>query len=296
MVLINHSVSRKAFCDFPVVFRHALQSISGKTEDTNLLIFLAAVLNTSLADYYFFHISASFGIERDQVYLEEVGLLPFSLPENTYDPKNSCRIVDQIAKHMRLLKASIEKEHIGRDEKVNTTLQNIRPLVYEYYDIDEYEQILIEDTVNYIIPSITPRANPKHLMKTLSRVSYDQRKTYTDTLCNMLNIHARNGMRVEGRVVRSDSQAVVVISRAKGKPKPYYEEKAPEEMRQTLNQIDKLLPAKRRGFVYYRNLKIFDKHHIYIVKPMTLRSWMRTMALNDADEIASAVLQAEEGC
>jgi len=126
-------------------------------------------------------------------------------------------------------------------------------------------------------------------------VNAEQRQTYTETLCRMLNIHARKGRRVEGRVVRSDSQAIVVISRAKGEPKPYYEEKAPEEMRQILNRIDKLLPVKRGGFVYYRNLKIFDKDHIYIVKPMTLRSWMRTTALNDADEIASAVLQAGEG-
>jgi len=111
----------------------------------------------------------------------------------------------------------------------------------------------------------------------------------------MLNIHARSGRKVEGYVVKADSQAVVVISRAKGKPKPYHETSASQEMRQVLNRIHRLLPAKRGGFVYYRNLKIFDKNHIYIVKPMTLRSWMRTTALNDADEIASAVLQAGEG-
>jgi type I restriction-modification system DNA methylase subunit len=294
MVLINHSVSRKAFCDFPVVFRHALQSICGKTEDTKLLMFLAAVLNTHLADYYFFHTSASFGIERDQVYLEEVGLLPFPLPDSSYDPERSRRIIEQISEHMYALKASIEEEHIGRDEKVNTTLQKIRPLVYEYYDIDKYEQMLIEDTVDYIIPSITPRANPRNEVKTLTHANERSRKQYTETLCKMLNIHARKGRKVEAHVLKSDSQAVVVISRAKGELRPYHEKTAPDEMRRVLNRIDTLLPAKRGGFVYYRNLKIFDKDHIYIVKPLTLRSWMRTTALNDADEVASAVLRAGE--
>ncbi|HUW19497.1 MAG TPA: N-6 DNA methylase [Sedimentisphaerales bacterium] len=295
MVLINHSVSRKAFCDFPVVFRHAIQSICGSPKDTNLLMFLAAVLNTDLADYYFFHISASFGIERDQVFLEEVGLLPFPLPEATSDPRHSAEIINQIAHQMRLLKTAIEKEHIGRDEKLRTAMQKIRPLVYEYYDIDEYEQILIQDTVDYIIPSITPRANPNKKVKTLTHVNPEQQQTYTETLCKMLNIHARTGCKVQAHVVKADSQAVVVISRAKDKPKPFYEKAAPEDMRRVLNRIDELLPAGRGGFVYCRNLKIFDKDHIYILKPMTLRSWMRTTALNDADEIASAVLQTREG-
>lgn len=295
MVIITKGFSRKIFCDFPVIFNNTFQSISGSPENTKLLMFLAAVLNTNLADYSFLHISANLGVERDQVYVNEIGLLPFPLPESTYDPRTSRMIIDKIAEKICVLKTSIEQERIGQEQKVKSAMQKIRPLVYEYYDIDEYEQILIEDTVDYIIPSITPTANPKQPIKTLVRVIYDQRKTYTETLCRMLNIHTKKGKKVEGRVVKSDSQAVVVISRAKGEPKPYYEEKAPEEMRQTLNRIDKLLPAKRGGFVYYRNLKIFDKDHIYIVKPMTLRSWMRITALNDADEIASAVLQAGEG-
>jgi len=295
MVLINHSVSRKAFCDCPVVFRHALQSICGRPEDTSLLMFLAAVFNTHLADYYLFHISASFGIERDQVFLEEVGLLPFPLPERTYYPHASARIIDQIAEQICGLKTSIEQQQIGREERIKTAMQNIQPLVYKYYDIDEYEQILIEDTVDYIIPSITPGANPRKKVKTLTHVNTEQRQTYTETLCKMLNTHTRTGRKVEGHVVKADSQAVVVISRAKDKPKLYYEKAAPQDMRRVLNRIEKLLPAKRGGFVYCRNLKIFEEDHIYILKPMTLRSWMRTTALNDADEIASAVLHTGEG-
>ena len=293
MVLINHSVSRKAFCDFPVVFRHALQSICGKKQDTNLLMFLAAALNTGLAEYYFIHISSSYGIERDQVFLEEMGLFPFPIPESTFKTRRSFEIIDEVAEHIYSLKRSIEKEFIGQDEKARRAMRKIQPLVYEYYDIDEYEQILIEDTVDHIIPSITPSEKKK--IKTLRSVNDIQRQKYTEMLCRMLNIHAKKGKSVEGHVIKADSQAIVVISRANGKLKPYYETSASQEMGQALNRIHKLLPATRGGFVYYRNLKIFDKDHIYIVKPMTLRSWMRSTALNDADEIATAVLRAGEG-
>ncbi len=295
MVIITKGFSRKIFCDFPVIFNNTFQSISGRAEDTNLLMFLAAVLNTNLAEYSFFHISANLGVERDQVYVSEIGLLPFPLPESTYDPRTSAKIIDQIAQQVLALKTSIEKERIGQEEKVKSAMQKIRPLVYEYYDIDEYEKILIEDTVDYIIPSITPTANPKQTIKTLEHVTYDQRKTYTEMLCRMLNIHAKKDMKVESHVVKRDSQSVVVISRAKAKPKPYYEREATQEMQQVLNRIDRLLTSERGRFVYCRNLKVFDKDYIYIVKPMTFRSWMRISALNDADEIASAVLQRPEG-
>jgi hypothetical protein len=47
--------------------------------------------------------------------------------------------------------------------------------------------------------------------------------------------------------------------------------------------------------VYYRNLKIFDGNQIHIIKPLALRSWTKTAALNDADEIAGAILGGMKG-
>jgi len=288
------------FCDFEVIFQSSLQTITGNEneKDANLLRFLSVALKSDVIQYYLFHTSANWGTERDKVLLYELLRAPFMPPEATTDPKKSSAIVAEVGQRIKDLGRDIQEGKYyggGRHDVVEKLRKDLESFVCQYYDIDEYEQILVEDTVNYIIPSITPGANPRKKVKTLMHVNAEQRQTYTETLCRMLNIHARKGRRVEGRVVRSDSQAIVVISRAKGEPKPYYEEKAPEEMRQILNRIDKLLPVKRGGFVYYRNLKIFDKDHIYIVKPMTLRSWMRTTALNDADEIASAVLQAGEG-
>jgi len=298
MVLINHSVSRKAFCDFSVVFRHALQSISCATEstkeDTNLLMFLAAVLNTKLADYYFFHISANLGIERDQVYLEEIELLPFPLPEDTYDSPKSRRIIDQIAKQMRDLKTSIEKEDIGQAEKVKAAMQNIQRLVYKYYGISEREQMLIEDTVNIFKRSMMPTSVSKEVRTIRKPTLLNERKDYVELLCEILNSWAkRSKFRVSGKVEFSNILGISVVTLCKSeKSNPFQQSQTSDELQAALKSIQKALPERKGRFIYHRGLKVFDRDNLYIVKPLALRHWTKTAAINDADEIAAAILSS----
>ena len=300
MVLINHSVSRKAFCDVPVVFRHALQSIScageSTKEDTKLLMFLAAVLNTRLADYYFFHISANLGIERDQVYLEEMGLLPFPLPKDTYDPKRSCTIIDKIAKQMIKMKISIEKEDIGQENKVEDSMRKIEPLVYEYYEISEREQMLIEDTVNIFKRSMMP-ASASARVRTIRKPMPDERKDYVELLCGILNSWAkRSKFRVSGKVEFSNILGTSVVTLCKSEEgKPFQQSQTSDELQAALKSIQEALPEKKGRFTYYRGLKVFDEDNLYIVKPLALRHWTKTAAINDADEIAAAILSSGRG-
>ena len=284
-----------AFVDFPVLFRHSLQSIAGK-EDGDLLRFLSVVLKSDIIQYYLFHTSANWGTERDKVLFYELLRIPFSPPELTIDPDKSSKIIVEVSNLVKNISKDIQKERYyggGRRDAVEKLMEKLEDSVCQYYDIDELDKILVDDTIKIIKPSSTPGGSRKDV-PTLKVVGQQQRQIYTETLCRMLNIYAKEGKKVEGHIVKSDSQAIVVISRTNGKPKPYYETSASQEMGQVLSRIHKLLPATRGGFVYCRNLKIFDKDHIYIVKPMTLRSWMRSTALNDADEIAAAVLKGGE--
>jgi len=285
-----------AYCAFPVLFKDSLRSIvSLNKKDADILRFLSVALKSNFALYYFFHTSSNWGIERDKIHVFELLRFPFYLPEDNIKPKIAQEIITEISnKHKEYERGIRKHKHIiDRSEKADQIQKECERLIRQYYDIDEYEQILIKDTVDYIIPSITPSESKK--IKTLRPADKIERQQYTETLCRMLNIYTKEGKKVEGHTVKSDSQAIVVISRANGEPKPYYETSTPQEMGQVLCRMGKLLPVKRGGFVYYRNLKIFDKDHIYIVKPMTLRSWMCSTALNDADEIASAVLKGGEG-
>ena len=70
-------LKRSAFADFDVAFRHALRGIHGPDEDRELLVFLAAYLQTALARFFLFHTSSNWGVSRAEVHVEELLRLPF---------------------------------------------------------------------------------------------------------------------------------------------------------------------------------------------------------------------------
>jgi len=298
MVIINHSVSRKAFCDFPVVFRHALQSITisknnTSEEDKKLLMFLSAVLNTNLADYCFFHISANLGVERDQVYLEEIELLPFPLPEDTSNPSNSYKIIEQVAEQMNGLKASIEKNYMAQEEGTKDAMQNIEPLVYEYYGISEREQMLIEDTVTIFKKSMMP-SSANNKVRTIESPTPDERSNYVELLCNILNSWAkRSKFRVNGRIEYSSVLGESIVTLWKSPKVEHVKQvQTSDDLQVALKNIRQALPDQIGRFRYHRNLKVFAGNKLYILKPLAMRHWTKTAAINDADEIAASILSS----
>ena len=68
------------------------------------------------------------------------------------------------------------------------------------------------------------------------------------------------------------------------------EQKSIQELDTVLQRIIRLLPNQQGSISLLRNLKVFDQDKLYIFKPLARRFWTKTSALNDADEIASAIL------
>ena len=300
LVLVSQGSSKVAFADFPLLFRDALQSIKGpeKETDVEFLKFLAAVLDSHVAKYFLFHTAANWGTERDKVHFFELLRMPFPLPDDTPDPSRARGIVRSVSKEMDVLKKdlSIHGLHGERLDRVNDTRHKIAPLLLEYYGIDKWERILIEDTVKIFEPSSTPGAASTSV-PTLKPVSRKEREAHVSTLCGMLNsMAAAKGPRIGGTVTHSGSagQAVVTLRR-NGSTPAYTENKDSGDLKKALQRISKVLPENKGSFVRQRGLKVFDGDSIHIAKPLTLRSWTRTAALNDADEIAAAILLRRRG-
>lgn len=293
MVIVNQGFTRKAFCNFPVLFQHALQSISGPQADADLFKFLAAVLNSKLAAYFLFHSSANWGTERDKVHFFELMRLPFPLPESTRDPSRSKDIIQEVADRIHDLSNSIEESFLGREILVKKTEHIVEPLIYDYYEISDRELILIEEAANIFEPSSTP-ASPTTNIPTLRRTTFEDRKGYVDLLCQVLNSWAKRGrLRMSGDSKISTSLGLGVVTlRKSDSTSTYSESTTSNKLQSALRRIRKALPEDKGRISYLRGLKIFEKHQLHIVKPLTLRHWTRTAALNDADELATAILSA----
>jgi hypothetical protein len=71
------------------------------------------------------------------------------------------------------------------------------------------------------------------------------------------------------------------------------EQDSTQELDDVLQRIIRLLPNQQGSMSFLRNLKVFDQDKLYIFKPLTRRFWTKTSALNDADEIAAAILTSK---
>src|SRR5215470_11673107 len=152
---ITHGM-RVAYADFDVVFRHAVQGIHGPPKDRGVLIFLAAYLRSPLARYFLFHTSSNWGVSRSKVHLEELLELPFPLPEQTARPGRAAEIVAAVEARVRQAMSRAKDPFTDRQSIVRETQSAVEPLLFEYFDLDDVEQVLVQDTNKVIIPSIRP--------------------------------------------------------------------------------------------------------------------------------------------
>ena len=305
MVLVNQGCSRFAFCDFDVLFQHSLQSISGPPDrNADLLLLLTAVLNSPLATYYLFHTSANWGVERDKVHLEELLQLPFPLPEKTKDAVVSRNLVGQIASRLRQAKAEMSVVGIKpgkRDAARRRAIRDTNELVYRYYDLTEWERWLVEDTVNIFEPSATPGSLNSKKLNTLKPSELDDRRTYADLLCGTISRWAQQSpYQLSGATVLAEREGLALLTLTKvprGEPAAdYCESKPTPELRQLIERVARASVREGLGGLrFLRGFALFEERQVHVLKPLALRHWTRTAALNDADELALYIANMGQG-
>ncbi|WP_237722857.1 HsdM family class I SAM-dependent methyltransferase [Singulisphaera acidiphila] len=298
-VLVTEGLSGIAFADFDVSFQHAVRGIHGPQKDRNLLIFLTVYLRTKLARYYLFHTSTNWGISRPRVTVEELLRAPFPLPKDHPDPATATRIVDEIAAIVTEAARRTDPLMTDREGIVRNATLKLEPLVNQYFDIHPMEKALIEDTADITIPSIQPRRGTVKVASIMPAGS-DVRATYTDWLCRTLNGWSKNGpFQVRGQSVASEQLGVglAILEKTRRGDGPGTVDIDATGLLDTLSHLQQLVNQRHSTLEIARGLKIFDRNRLYVVKPIGLRYWSRTAALNDADEIAGTLLMhsAKEG-
>ncbi|MFP4412005.1 HsdM family class I SAM-dependent methyltransferase [Coleofasciculus sp.] len=294
-ILITQGM-RTAFADFDVFFQDSIQGIHGEEEDSELLMFLSAFLQSNLAKYYLFHTVSSWGIYSNKAHEIELLRLPFPLPEVTYSPSESKKIIQEVVQIMRSSKEEIEMRFFRRNEIIKQAKQKMSGLVYDYYNIDELEKVLIDDTINYWISSITPNRGTRSI-PTLENSQSEERLEYLKLLCNVLNgFTDRSPYKIRGNLLVSSPMGagLVILERTNNSHQSItdYEQESTSRLDAAIQRIFHFLPNDQGSIRYLRNLKVFDQDKLYIFKPLTRRFWTKTFALNDADQISAALLTA----
>jgi hypothetical protein len=295
-VLAAKGFSKIVFADFDVAFTDAFRGIQGPTTDRKLLMFLAAYLRSSLAQYYLFHTSSNWGVSRQLVHQEELLRLPFPLEGASGSRARAVQIVEEVSRLVQLASRRTKDVLMDRDSIVQNTEALIEPLIYEYFDIRATEQVLVQDTLRVVIPSFRP--GPKRRsVPAIEPSKPDERVQYTKRLCATLNGWARGS---RSRVVASPSVSegagvgLVVLEKVDGaKAGPSVNGNG--DLLAALDELREAATLKLNTFELARGIKVFDGSRLFLVKPLERRYWTETAALNDADEIAGSILMQTPG-
>lgn len=276
---------RAAFSNQDFVFQHSLQAMTVPPGQANRGMVLTAVLNSSLAAWFYFHDTANFGADRAKVHQGELLKLPFDAPENMPDPEKAQEAERELVTLIKCEMANSQKLLIAQHD----VLDKIDRLVFDYYGLDASDVAIVEDTVNSVIPAMQPRRSAG-LQPIWAAASPPQREAYATMLCNALSPHFRAPVSAS---LAARSADVAVLKLTIGDAVTPYVENTSSEFNEFLTPITEKLSMEMPGNVQLiPDLRIIDGPNMYLVKPAAVRHWLRSTALAEAEQIAAELAAA----
>lgn len=294
----DHSV-RAVYYDGPASFTHSIGVIAGKKEDAPLLKFAAVYLRSSLARYFLMMRGWKMLCERNGVHLSDVETFPFFTPEDAPNPDAAAAALATVVTHMAELSALDELEQGARYGALRPVLDDA---VFSYFGLTAEERILVVETVEILMPSIRPRSFRSLDTPAQHAADADDFKAYAEALAHSLTswrTRTRGRGRFEVSVVASEParagpSGIVRVAYAEhptGAPKIATE--ISDDL--VLTTLAQLRSAGLRAIPSGEALTLVPDAHLwiegslYLVRPLTRRSWTIRQALRDAEHIVRTV-------
>jgi hypothetical protein len=276
---------RASYVEEPLTFQHILQAIVVPKGAERQAKVLAALLNSKVAIWYAFHGTASFGSDRPEVQQAELMRLPFpqtaDLPEPERARKGAKALVSIIDKALSFTQDGFTLQSDGAD-----VLSKVDEHAYDYFCLSPDEITLIEDAVEYILPSAQPhRGSFPEIWKTTTE---RERALYAQALVGALGDWFGSNQIVNVRLEAHNSDLAILrlTLSPKNKEAPYTERGDPA-VRDLLSELFSNMHQQLPGnFQLMPDFRIFQGSDLYLVKPMQRRFWLRSSALADAHSVA----------
>lgn len=283
---------RASYCTQDLSFRTSVQAIKFDVQDIRYAKFLTLILNSSLTAWMLFHNSSITGMERDKVPQSELLEIPYPLPEETSDKGKAVKALND---GVILMDKLLSHRDALLQTEISEYMNEIDNIVYRYFDLDEMDIMIIEDTLNHFFPSMQSRANSKNIPSLwINTVEHDW-KLYGEHLSKALTQWLSGSSRAVTELVGSSSDlAVIGILLTEDSTIPAFQSKHNQNMDLILSKIWDALPFKLPGnFQLIPDLRVFIDDVLYLVKPRKRRFWLGSTALADAAAIATELLSQQ---
>ena len=227
-----------------------------------------------------FLICSKWGVERDDILVQEFLDLPIVLPSKESPiAKEITRLHDEIAR------ATAEDDFA----KIQVLGKHINELFYAIFELTPIEIELIEDTIRYTINLYQEKDNSIASAPADRSLFIGYAKRVQAVLSTMIGrkesiqatvyIGSKNVAIVSFSLKTGNSQDVEVISTPLGTD-------------QLLLRLRKVMTEKISDKVYFvRRLKIYEERTIYFIKPTDARFWTRAVSYEDADNVIGDILE-----
>jgi len=296
---------RAVYYDGPASFTHSIGVIAGKNGDAVLLQFAAVYLRSTLARYFLMMRGWKMLCERNGVHLTEVEAFPFFAPEDAPDARAAVSALDTVQAHMAALTALPELEQGRRFTELRGELDNA---IFDYFGLTAEERTLVRETVEILMPSIRPRSFKSLDTPAQHRADAEDFGIYARALAEALSswrtkTHGRGRFRVS--VVASDptrsgpSGIVRVAYSNQSTDSPEVSTSVSDELvLQTLAQLREAglgVIASGDFLALVPDAHLWIDDALYLVRPLTQRSWTVRQALRDAEHIVRSVQSPQTG-
>lgn len=283
----NTGLLRAAFSEQDLCFQDSIQAIKFPPSDTSRMKLLTAVLNSRFAAWYYFHETANLGADRAKVHEAQLLALPFPEVEELPDAAIATEVANKIIEIIDEL--LLHKDDYSHGQFPNDkTLSELNQLVYRYYGLTEQEIAIIEDTLDYVLPSIQPRS--KSYPKLWDKASKEQWQEYVATLLSTLGEWLDDGSYLSATLI-TDNPDVLLLGLQLQNSRPEQTITICERgnaFKEVLSGIDQSLRQQTsRNIQIMPDLRIVVADTLYLLKPPIIRYWLKSTALNDADAIIS---------
>ncbi len=272
--LARHGRSVAAMSDRDVVFTDAVFGASLPLERSEIGRALVAILNSSLASWFFLMTASTFGLSMRRVLLRDVEHMPIpSLEALSYS--GASRLLMQITQELAMRPAT-EGDWRKLDEAV-----------FDLYELDDEERIVARDGLFRAtwqwkegrLQSVAAAEIGPHIMP------------YASAFLGAVGIWLSAGRRrMRAEVFEFPASAPLRVVRfvieESGGPSAVEVVQPGGSLRDVLRRIGERLDVPLgTSLVGQRTLRVSGPNEVVIIKPAARRHWMRVSALEDADAV-----------
>lgn len=250
---------------FDAVFNHSFLGVHG---NDRILKYCCLIISSKVFSYYQMMTNRRWLVERDEV--EAGDILDTPIPNPTYE-------------------SLLEAERLFDTFNYPDNLDQIDSFVCREYRLQPYEVALIDDAIDYVYDFYCKKENSS----ALSQPSNDMLGSYFKALQDVLKNSLGNNLLSSCKIHRSTAPlAVCELDFSLASNASFCISNNTAKMDELLNTLDAQLLEERSGSVFVkRNVRVYGKNSICIIKPNQARYWNFSSACRDADDIYADIMR-----